>query len=257
MKHFVDANKNVINSLSELTTVTDEQREVLEKLTDSTYNDYMSTLYDSTGEFAKKIKDGSLLSSSTFADQEAGLEAFLNNESFKEGLNESLGINTIEEFTQAVKAGIVNLNGLSKALEELTPEMVDLTTNINGNKFTNRLDISSDEESMKKLLDDSGMSESAFNRMSRDTYEEEQGYYQQEKRALEELIAKKQEDGQITEQEAEEISKFNSKIEDLDDAAKDTTAMILRMSNGVVKLRSNIEDISEVLTNEAFRGTTE
>ena len=257
MKHFVDANKNVINSLSELTTVTDEQREILEKLTDSTYNDYMSTLYDSTGKFAKKIKDGSLLSSSTFADQEAGLDAFLNNESFKEGINKELDINTIEEFTQAVKDGTINLDGLSESLKKLTPETVDLTTNINGNKFTNRIDISSDEDSMKKLLDDSGMSQGAFNRMSRDAYEEEQGYYQQEKEALEELIAKKQEDGEVTEWEAKQINEFNAKIEDLDDAAKDTTAMILRMSNGVVKLRSNIEDISEVLTNEAFRGTTE
>lgn len=191
-------------------------------------------------------------------DTKTALNAYNNDESFRTALSEiAPEIKSVKEFAAAIKAGAVDVEGLSEAVKKLTPNVEDLTTNINGNTFTNRIDKSSDEDAMKDLLSDSGMSEGAFNRMSRNSYEEAGGYYQKEKERLEDLIAAKREDGEVTEEEAEEISKMNLEIEDLDDAAKDTTAAILRMSNGVVKLRSKIEDISEILTNDALEGTTE
>jgi len=190
------------------------------------------------------------------ADENAAFDAYNSDISLQEQLK-SLNINSVEDFSKAIENGTINIEGFAESVKLLTSAAEDLTTNINGNTFTNRIDISSNEEDFKDFLNDSGMSEGAFNRMSRNSYEEEGGYYQKEKERLEDLIAVKKEDGKVTEEEAEEISKINLEIEDLDDAARDTTAAILRMSNGVVTLRNKIGDISEILTNDALKGTTE
>ena len=193
------------------------------------------------------------------ADNQAALNAFLNDESFKRSIQSfDSSIDSVEAFAEAIKTGTISVDGLSETLAKLQNTVAaDLKTNINGNEFTNRVDISSNKDAMKELLDDANMDETAFNRMARDSYEEEGGYYQQQKQKLEELIAVKEKDTDITEEEQEELSRLRLKLDDLDDSAKDTTAMLLRMSNGVVKLRNNIEDISEILTDEAARGTTE
>ena len=92
--------------------------------------------------------------------------------------------------------------------------------------------------------------------MSRDTYEDN-AYYQQQKESLESLIETKQKDKNITDEETKEIENLQSKLDGLEDSAKDTTIMILRMSNGVVSLRNKISDISEILSNDALKGTVE
>ena len=101
------------------------------------------------------------------------------------------------------------------------------------------------------------MSEGAFGRMARDSYEDSGGYYQQEKERLEELIEVKKEDGVVTDDEREEIEKLNSEIDGLSESSKDTTAMIVNMSDGVVDLRKKIEDISEILSDETLKGSVE
>lgn len=203
------------------------------------------------------------------ADNQAALDAFKNNKSFSDAVKNyadtyGMTIDTVEQFAEAIKAGIISVDGLSESLSKLNVNAVDLKTNINGNEFTNRVDISSNKDAMKELLNDSNMDETAFNRMARDSYEEEGGYYQQQKQKLEEDIEKQKEfiatlenGSEAFKEEQQELSKLRLKLDDLDDSAKDTTAMLLRMSNGVVKLRNNIGDISEILTDEAARGTTE
>jgi septal ring factor EnvC (AmiA/AmiB activator) len=110
---------------------------------------------------------------------------------------------------------------------------------------------------MKEILEDANVSEGAFTRMARDNYEDPSGYYQQEKERLEGLISAKKEDGEVTEEETEEIADLNSEIRGLNESSKDTTAMIVNTADGVVDLRNKIEDISEILSNEALKGTVE
>ena len=279
-QEFKDSEGNVIISLDELGFVTKEQAEIMSKFANDTdYEAFMSAVYDGADNFAKEIASGNYAKNSKFADYEAGIQAFSDTEAF-EAFKESKLIarspeaqsireeynnfETLEDFTRAVKDNVIQLDGLAEAVKELTPNMVDLTTNINGNEFTNRIDISSDEEKFKDFLEDSGMSEGAFNRMSRDAYEEESGYYQTNKENLEkdiesqkEFIATLKEGDEALEEEQQKLAGMQSELEDLDDAAKDTTAAILRMSNGVVTLRNKISDISEILTNDALEGTTE
>ena len=281
-QRFKNSSGEVIESLSDLSGVTEEQAAIMEKMADQTYYDYMTTLYGSAEEFAEMIASGQYSTTSEFADREAGLTAFMESQrleglygdqyqSMIENLKSELGstpsgedilsrynsFETIEDFTRAVQDGTINLNGLSEAIKKLTPETVDLTKNINGNEFTNRIDVSSDEDKLKGVLDDANVGEGAFNRMARDNYEDETGYYQQEKEHLEGLIAAKEKDGIVTSQEKEEIADLNSEIQGLDESAKDTTAMMINTADGVVDLRNKIEDISEVLSDEGAKGTIE
>lgn len=281
-QEFKDSEGNVITSLDELGSVTKEQAEIMSKFANDTdYEGFMSAIYDGADNFAREIASGNYAKSSKFADYEAGIQAFSDTEAF-EAFKESKLIarspeaqsvreeynnfETLEDFTRAVKDNVIQLDGLAEAVKKLTPDMVDLTKNINGNEFTNRVDFTSttDEKTFEKFLKDTGMSEGAFNRMSRDTYEEEGGYYQTNKEKLEEdiedqkeFIATLKEGDEALEEEQQKLAGMQSELEDLDDAAKDTTAMILRMSNGVVTLRGKISDISEILTNDALEGTTE
>ena len=188
-------------------------------------------------------------------------DAYNSDELFKTVLSENVPeIGSIKEFATAIEAGTINIEGLSEAVKKLTPDIADLTKNINGNDFTNRLDFGLDPDDnnkeYKKFLKDQNITESALDRMSRDTYEDN-AYYQQQKESLESLIETKQKDKNITDEETKEIENLQSKLDGLEDSAKDTTIMILRMSNGVVSLRNKISDISEILSNDALKGTVE
>jgi hypothetical protein len=222
----------------------------------------MSSLYGGSEGFAKFVHDNKFENDEQFADREAALDQFLNNKSFQEELKKysetyNFPVETVEQFADALDRGIIKVDGLADALDKLTPETVDLTHNINGQEFTNRVDISSDEDKMKEILEDANVSEGAFTRMARDNYEDPSGYYQQEKERLEGLISAKKEDGEVTEEETEEIADLNSEIRGLNESSKDTTAMIVNTADGVVDLRNKIEDISEILSNEALKGTVE
>ena len=264
LNQFEDSTHTAITSLDQLAGVTEEQAKIMSKFAnDTNYKDFMTKLYGGTDQFADLIASGNYaLDGTKFEDREAALDQFLNNESFQEQVKQyseqySYPIETVEQFADALNRGIINVDGLSEAIKELTPEAVDLTKNINGNEFTNRIDIASDEDKLKGILEDANVGEGAFNRMARDSYEDETGYYQQEKEHLESLIAAKEEDGTVTSEEREEIAGLNSEIQNLNESAKDTTAMMINTADGVVDLRNKIGDISEVLSDEGAKGTVE
>lgn len=126
--------------------------------------------------------------------------------------------------------------------QSLESNPVKVTRDLFGNSSTDF-----DEEEIKSALDDSGMSEAGFGRMSQAMYEDQSGYFQAELSRLPEEIEDAQSAldvlGERTEENAEEFDEASNKVknltdefEDLKDESKDTAAANVRLNKGVSKL---------------------
>ena len=126
--------------------------------------------------------------------------------------------------------------------------------------FTNRVDNS--DEQISSLLEETGMSENAFNRMSSDMYYEEDGYFQNRKTELEQSIQEIN-DTNFNEyvknaESAEDATEvLKNELADLGSEAKDTAATNIRMGKGIEDLSNLWEDYGSVLEDDALKGTTE
>lgn len=126
--------------------------------------------------------------------------------------------------------------------------------------FTNRVD--NDETEINDLLDESGMSENAFNRMSSDMYNEEGGYFQNRKAELEQSIQEIN-DTNFTDyvknaENAEDATEvLKNELADLGAEAKDTAAANVRMGKGIDDLSDKWEEYGSVLEDDALKGTAE
>lgn len=121
--------------------------------------------------------------------------------------------------------------------------------------FSNRVDMS--DEDWSSLEDDYGVSESAVNRMASDMYNDDDGYYQGQAKAIKEQIDAIQESGDTSEEAAEQLEELTRAYNDLDDEAKDVAAANVRLNKGVENLRDNWEDLGAVLQDDASKGTSD
>lgn len=128
--------------------------------------------------------------------------------------------------------------------------------------FTNRIDNTEDE--ISSLLKDSGVSENAFNRMSADMYSDEEGYFQAEKSRLQNDIDSIQDGSKSfdevvsnAESAEEAISELKREYGNLASEAKDVVAANIRLNKGVQALQDSWEDVSEVLQDDASKGTAD
>ena len=127
--------------------------------------------------------------------------------------------------------------------------------------FSNRIDET--DNSISGLLEETDFSESAFNRMSADTYNSDQGYFAQARENLPDgsdiaELTDYYKAGNLT------LEEYNEKLEDITSAqadlaqeAKDVTAQNLRLNKGVEKLCDSWEDYGAVLKDDASKGTSD
>lgn len=128
--------------------------------------------------------------------------------------------------------------------------------------FTNRVDLS--EADYSQIAQDSGISDTTFNRMAADTYHQEGGYFQKESSKIESQIEGIQ-DGSIDFKEVvegaedadEAVSQLKEDYNDLAKEAKDVTAANLRMNKGVDSLIDCWEEAGAVLKDDAAKGTAD
>ena len=162
---------------------------------------------------------------------------------FLASIDEDTSISTIEQQLEAIK----NDPGIASALE-FQPT------------FTNRIDNS--DSDISTLLEDSGISENAFNRMSQDMYEDDSGYFQNRKGELEEDISEINDtnfkDYVSDAEDAEDATEqLKEQLGDLGSEAKDTAAANIRLNKGVQELTESWDDCGEVLKDEASQGTAD
>jgi TP901 family phage tail tape measure protein len=128
--------------------------------------------------------------------------------------------------------------------------------------FTNRVDLS--EADYSQIAQDSGISDTTFNRMAADTYHQEGGYFQEESAKIESQI-KDIQDGSVDFKEVvegaenadEAVSQLKEDYNDLAKEAKDVTAANLRMNKGVDSLIDCWEEAGAVLKDDAAKGTAD
>lgn len=128
--------------------------------------------------------------------------------------------------------------------------------------FTNRVDLS--EADYSQIAQDSGISDTTFNRMAADTYHQEGGYFQEESSKIESQI-KDIQDGSVDFKEVvegaenadEAVSQLKEDYNDLAKEAKDVTAANLRMNKGVDSLIDCWEEAGTVLKDDAAKGTAD
>lgn len=128
--------------------------------------------------------------------------------------------------------------------------------------FTNRVDLS--EADYSQIAQDSGISDTTFNRMAADTYHQEGGYFQKESSKIESQIEGIQ-DGSVDFKEVvegaedadEAVSQLKEDYNDLAKEAKDVTAANLRMNKGVDSLIDCWEEAGAVLKDDAAKGTAD
>lgn len=128
--------------------------------------------------------------------------------------------------------------------------------------FTNRVDLS--EADYSQIAQDSGISDTTFNRMAADTYHQEGGYFQEESSKIESQI-KDIQDGSVDFKEVvegaenadEAVSQLKEDYNDLAKEAKDVTAANLRMNKGVDSLIDCWEEAGAVLKDDAAKGTAD
>ena len=128
--------------------------------------------------------------------------------------------------------------------------------------FTNRVDLS--EADYSQIAQDSGISDTTFNRMAADTYHQEGGYFQEESSKIESQI-KDIQDGSADFKEVvegaenadEAVSQLKEDYNDLAKEAKDVTAANLRMNKGVDSLIDCWEEAGAVLKDDAAKGTAD
>lgn len=126
--------------------------------------------------------------------------------------------------------------------------------------LTNRIDYSEDQ--ISQLVKDSGMSDNAFNRMTKDMYEDDQGYFQNRSSELKSDIENINDTNfkdyvQNAENAEEATILLKKELSSLGDEAKDSAATNLRLNKGVAALTDNWEDLGSVLKDSASKGTSD
>lgn len=111
----------------------------------------------------------------------------------------------------------------------------------------------SDEE-LSGVLEDVGMSQGAFDRMSEDMYENDDDYFQKRKQYLEDEIELRQKaiaagGSDEFNEETESIEELTDELQGLKKQASDTAAMNMRMNKGVMNLVNNFDDLKYQLEN--------
>lgn len=120
--------------------------------------------------------------------------------------------------------------------------------------LTDRSDFS--EEDISDILEETDMSESAFQRMSADTFNESEGFSSRAQE-IEDEIKALEESGDTSEATANKIADLRQEYEDLGDTAEDVSAYNLQMNKGVEKLTDSWDDLGSVLQDETAKGTSD
>ena len=120
--------------------------------------------------------------------------------------------------------------------------------------LTDRSDFS--EEDISDILEETDMSESAFQRMSADTFNESEGFSSRAQE-IEDEIKALEESGDTSEATANKIADLRQEYEDLGDTAEDISAYNLQMNKGVEKLTDSWDDLGSVLQDETAKGTSD
>ena len=121
--------------------------------------------------------------------------------------------------------------------------------------LTDRSDFS--EEDISELLDETGMSQNAFDRMTADTFNDMDNGIGQRAQQIEEEIEALQDSGDASEEAADKIEDLRQEYEDLGNTTEDISAYNLQMNKGVSKLVDSWEDLSAVIGDDAAKGTSD
>lgn len=121
--------------------------------------------------------------------------------------------------------------------------------------LTDRSDFS--EEDISELLDETGMSQNAFDRMTADTFNDMDNGIGQRAQQIEEEIEALQASGDVSEETADKIENLRQEYEDLGNTTEDISAYNLQMNKGVSKLVDSWEDLSAVIGDDAAKGTSD
>lgn len=149
----------------------------------------------------------------------------------------------------------------SKSLGEIQEDIDNLNTSDSLPKLefeptlTDRSDFSEDD--ISQLLEDTGMSQNAFDRMAADTFNDTSNGIGQRAQEIEDEIDALQESGDTSEETADKIADLRQEYEDLGESTEDVTAYNLQMNKGVSKLVDSWEDLSAVIGDDAAKGTSD
>ena len=122
-------------------------------------------------------------------------------------------------------------------------------------ELTDRSDFSEDE--ISTLLEDTGMSENAFNKMNSDFFNDTDNGIGQRAQEIENEIEAIKKSGDESEEARDKIADLRQEYEDLGDTTEDINAYNLQMNRGVSKLVDSWEDLSSVLGDDAAKGTSD
>ena len=149
----------------------------------------------------------------------------------------------------------------SKSLSQIQSDIDNLETSESLPKLefeptlTDRSDFS--EEDISELLDETGMSQNAFDRMTADTFNDMDNGIGQRAQQIEEEIEALQASGDASEETADKIEDLRQEYEDLGNTTEDISAYNLQMNKGVSKLVDSWEDLSAVIGDDAAKGTSD
>ena len=149
----------------------------------------------------------------------------------------------------------------SKSLGEIQEDINNLNTSGSLPKLefestlTDRSDFS--EEDILQLLEDTGMSQNAFDRMSADTFNDTSNAIGQRAQEIESEIDAIEKSGDTSEEAADRVADLRQEYEDLGESTEDITAYNLQMNKGVSKLVDSWEDLSAVIGDDAAKGTAD
>ena len=162
---------------------------------------------------------------------------------FLAGIDEETSIQQIEQQLEAIKNDPTILSAL-----EFQPT------------FTNRVD--NDDAEISDLLDEAGMSENSFNRMSYDMYSDDEGYFKNREAEIQDALSNINDSNfqdyvSGAESAEEATKKLNAELSNMGAEAKDTAAANIRLNKGVEELSDTWEDYGDILTDEASKGTSD
>lgn len=162
---------------------------------------------------------------------------------FLAGIDEETSIQQIEQQLEAIKNDPTILSAL-----EFQPT------------FTNRVD--NDDAEISALLDEAGMSENSFNRMSYDMYSDDEGYFKNREAEIQDALSNINDSNfqdyvSGAESAEEATEKLNAELSNMGAEAKDTAAANIRLNKGVEELSDTWEDYGDILTDEASKGTSD
>ena len=129
-------------------------------------------------------------------------------------------------------------------------------------EYTNRVDET--EERTSETLEESGISENAFNRMASAQFDQDEGYFADAKssilsdmEAIENGSKSFDEVVEGAEDAEDALQQLRDEYTSLADEAKDVTAQNIRMNQGVEDLADVWEEYGNIITDDASKGTAD